>query len=252
MLQELGTTRRRIRGRLMRHSEPGSGALLSRNSEKPICKHEKEPMDTGEQAEMTRDVDIIFLNGTSSSGKSTVAHALREKLEGVWLHVTLDAFFRLLPPDFMQDPTWGDRLDWDEVLTGFHAMVAQIPRTGYPVILDHVCTSRRWRNQCVDMFREHRVLYVGVRCPLTELRRREEVRGDRKLAIAEEHLSMYDKAGPFDVEVNTYASTPEECAEQILAAMTNPKAFRQIREELKREEAQQSARGDAGDRAPQP
>jgi len=201
---------------------------------------------------MARDVDIIFLNGTSSVGKSTVAHALREKLDGTWLHVTLDAFFRLLPADFMKDPTWGDKLDWDEVLTGFHAMVAQIPRTGYPVILDHVCTSRRWRNQCVNMFREHRVLYVGVSCRLSELHRREELRGDRKLGIAEEHAATYEKAGPFDVEVDTHASSPQECAEQIIAAMTEPTAFQRIRAELERRDAGQPAGGDAEDRAPQP
>jgi len=198
---------------------------------------------------MTRNVDIIFLNGTSSAGKSTVAHALRENLDGVWLHVTLDAFFRLLPPDFMQDPTWGDRLDWDEVLIGFHAMVAQIPRTGYPVILDHVCTSARWRDQCVDIFRDYRVLYVGVSCPLAELRRREEARGDRNPGIAEEHLAKYKAAGPFDVEVDTHAATPEECAKQIIAAMAEPTAFQQIRAELERKRAEQSAGGDAEGRA---
>lgn len=41
----------------------------------------------------------------------------------------------------MEDPTRGDKLAWTKVLTGFHAMVAQLPRTGYLVILDHVCTS---------------------------------------------------------------------------------------------------------------
>jgi len=202
---------------------------------------------------MKQDVDIIFLNGTSSAGKSTVAHALRKKLQGTWLHVTLDSFFGLLPADFTEDPTWVDKFDWDKVHTGFHAMVAQIPRTGYPVILDHVCTWRRWRDQCVNMFQEWQVVYVGVTCPCPELRRREKLRGDRKLGIAEEHLATYQKeAGPFDVEVDTGASTPEECAARIIAAMADPTAFEQIRQELKQRGAKPSGRGDAENCAPHP
>jgi len=185
-----------------------------------------------------RAVDIIFLNGTSSAGKTTVACALRRQLPGVWLHVTLDTFFRLLPPEYFEDPTWGDRLDWDEVLTGFHAMVAQIPRTGFPVILDHVCTSHRWRDQCVSMFRDYRVLYVGVSCPPDELRRRETARGDRKTGVALEHLLGYENAGPFDVQVDSHLASPEECARQIIAAMKKPTAFDLIRARIEQREAE--------------
>ena len=123
-------------------------------------------------------VQIIFLNGTSSAGKTTVAKALQGKLNGVWLHVTLDAIFGLMPAEVFEDPRWADEMDWDRLLDGFHRMVAALPRTGYPVILDHVCTSRRWRDQCVLLFAPWRVLYVGVTCPRDVLERRELDRGD--------------------------------------------------------------------------
>ena len=180
-------------------------------------------------------VDIIFLNGTSSSGKTTVAEALRERLDGVWLHVTLDAVFRLMPAKFFENPSWGDELDWDAFLDGFHAMVAELPRTGFPVILDHVCTSHRWRNHCVKLLKDYRVLYVGVRCPLEELRRRETSRGDRKIGIAEEHLPKFLEAGPFDLEIDTSECGPAECAARIIAAADHPPrptAFERIRRGL--------------------
>jgi len=162
---------------------------------------------------------IIFLNGTSSAGKSTVAKALQERLDGVWLHVTLDLFFNLLPSCFLDNPRWADGFDWDQVLDGFHRAVAQLPKTGYPVILDHVCTSHRWQRQCVELFADYTVLYVGVTCPLDELQRRELQRGDRKIGVAEEHLVRYQQAGPFDLEINTKDCAPVECAEKILAAI---------------------------------
>ena len=50
---------------------------------------------------------VIFLNGTSSSGKSTLAKALQAALvEHIFLHVAEDMFFDMLPghaydhPDF--------------------------------------------------------------------------------------------------------------------------------------------------------
>lgn len=184
------------------------------------------------RANMDHSVDIIFLNGTSSAGKTTVAKCLVDKLDGLWLHVTLNAIFDLMPRKFLSLPEWGDRIDWDTFLTGFHAVVAKLPQTGYPVILDHVCTQRRWLHQCARMFSDYALLYVGVTCPLPELRRREQQRGDRKIGIAEEHLAAYETARPFDIEVDTGANTPEECADLIVASipkLTSPTAFDRIR-----------------------
>ena len=175
--------------------------------------------------------DIIFLNGASSAGKTTVAKALIDRVDGVWLHVTLNAIFDLMPPKFLGDPAWIDRIDWDPFLTGFHMTVAQLPNTGYRVVLDHVCTQRRWIRQCADLFSDYRVLHVGVTCSLDELKRRERRRGDRKVGIAEEHWTTYDQARPFDLEVDTQRNSPEECADLILAAARTlkiPTAFERI------------------------
>ena len=120
-------------------------------------------------------------------------------------------------------------MDWDRFLTAFHSIVAELPKTGFPLILDHVCTSRRWLDQCAQTLQGYRVLHVGVTCQPDELRRRERARGDRKIGIAEEHLATYQDAGPFDVEVNTQTCTPDECADQIIAAMSHPTAFNLIR-----------------------
>ena len=81
----------------------------------------------------------------------------------------------------------------------------------------------------MQMLQGYRVLHVGVTCQLDELRRRERARGDRKIGIAEEYLATYEEAGPFDLEVDTYSCTPDECADQIIAVMSHPTAFNLIR-----------------------
>ena len=44
---------------------------------------------------------IIFLNGTSSSGKSSIAKALQNLLETPFLHVSADDFLSMLPERFI-------------------------------------------------------------------------------------------------------------------------------------------------------
>ncbi len=40
---------------------------------------------------------VIFLNGASSSGKSTIAKLLQPRLEEPFLHMQLDTFIEMLP-----------------------------------------------------------------------------------------------------------------------------------------------------------
>jgi chloramphenicol 3-O-phosphotransferase len=40
---------------------------------------------------------VIYLNGTSSAGKSTIARALHERLDDLYLDVPLDVFLWMVP-----------------------------------------------------------------------------------------------------------------------------------------------------------
>ena len=44
---------------------------------------------------------VILLNGTSSSGKTTLAKALQDKLAEPFMYVSLDGFFHLYPERFL-------------------------------------------------------------------------------------------------------------------------------------------------------
>jgi chloramphenicol 3-O phosphotransferase len=43
---------------------------------------------------------VIFLNGTSSAGKSSIAKVLQETLDGYFIHTGIDHFIERLPPRF--------------------------------------------------------------------------------------------------------------------------------------------------------
>ncbi|MFG2292152.1 chloramphenicol phosphotransferase CPT family protein [Streptomyces sp. NPDC048603] len=173
---------------------------------------------------------IIFLNGTSSSGKSSIARELLRVLDEVWFHLPVDAFHAMrarkdLPPDEVPALL---RRTWE----GYHRAVAGMAAAGNHVVVDHVL-SEPWRlRDCLDLFDPDEVLFVGVHCPPEELERRERARGDRPEGLAAGQLGRAHVHGVYDVEVDTGASSPTDCALRIrefLPRRPRPTAFRRLR-----------------------
>ncbi|MGM0640520.1 MAG: phosphotransferase-like protein, partial [Thermotogota bacterium] len=69
------------------------------------------------------------------------------------------------------------------------------------------------------VFSDCPVFYVGVFCPLEELIRREEERGDRPKGLAEKQYKFVHKGIDYDVEVNTFYESIDECVSKILDAL---------------------------------
>jgi chloramphenicol 3-O phosphotransferase len=44
---------------------------------------------------------IVILNGTPRSGKSSIAAAIQETFHGVWMNLGVDGFMRMTPARFM-------------------------------------------------------------------------------------------------------------------------------------------------------
>jgi len=77
------------------------------------------------------------------------------------------------------------------------------------------------------------VTFVKVNCPLHELERRELERGDRTIGQAKSQLTNMDFNTIYDLEVNTYENSTEECAKIIINKMkceNEQNAFKKIYE----------------------
>src|SRR5215210_7269944 len=59
-------------------------------------KYESEGKEVGSMEQGT----VIFLNGTSSAGKSSIAKILQETMDGYFIHTGIDHFIERLPPKF--------------------------------------------------------------------------------------------------------------------------------------------------------
>ncbi|MFJ4468717.1 chloramphenicol phosphotransferase CPT family protein [Streptomyces sp. NPDC089424] len=174
---------------------------------------------------------IIFLNGTSSSGKSSIAAELLRILDEPCFHMAADSFHAMrsrvpVPPDALDTVlhrTW----------QGYHRAVAGMAAAGNDVVMDHIL-SADWRlADCLSLFEPQDVVLVGVRCPVDELERRERERGDRPPGLAAAQLKQVHAHGVYDLECDTGASDAAECARRIkdfLPARPTPTAFQRLRE----------------------
>ena len=199
------------------------------------CKISSEKTDTVIKAVMDimnsgtenkRKGKIIFLNGVSSSGKTTLAKALQERLAEPFFLLNMDTFaHNLRMPEKFYDNDW-DNTKWnrieDKIVSAFHQTIKTFSDMGLHTIVDRVIVDREW----VELCREYPILFVLVTCPLEELQRREKERGDRYIGQAEEQLSeLLMSQNNYDITVDTHNNTLEECAEKIIELLDFPEKW---------------------------
>ncbi|MCX2954491.1 chloramphenicol phosphotransferase CPT family protein [Lentzea sp. NEAU-D7] len=181
---------------------------------------------------------IIFLNGTSSSGKSSIAEQLLRVLDAPYFHLAADAFGAMRAVERtleLDGPAQAEVLR--RTRAGFHRAVAGMARAGNDVVVDHVL-SEPWRLQdCLEALDGLDVLFVGVHCPPDELERRERARGDRVPGQAAAQLRSVHQHGLYDFEVDTSTHSPHECAlaiKEFLGRVSGTRAFDELRGRTRR------------------
>jgi chloramphenicol 3-O phosphotransferase len=177
---------------------------------------------------------IVLLNGTSSSGKTTLAKALQRALAEPYLRLGIDTVVFALPGRWLEAPRWHEVFVYrgadpeleitagplgDKLVTALHRMVAAAAAVGWGVLVDHVLLDRRWVADAAAVLGGYQLLSVGVRCPLAEVVRRERERRDRTLGQARAQFDVVHTHARYDVEVDTSAADPDACAAQIISAM---------------------------------
>jgi chloramphenicol 3-O phosphotransferase len=182
---------------------------------------------------------IIFLNGVSSSGKTTIAQALLPLLDRPYFHMSVDAFGAMRSPEQTAALTPDAlRVVLRRTRAGFHRAVAGMADAGNDIVMDHVL-SERWRLlDCLGLFAHHTVVFVGVHCSADELTRRERARGDRQPGQGAAQLATVHGHGLYDLACSTEFHTARDCARQIRTYVDHPgtpSAFDQLRSTLRHE-----------------
>jgi len=185
---------------------------------------------------------IILVNGTSSSGKSTLVRALMAAMPDLWLEMGIDRFAYALPGRVHGELTWPLLFQYvrpdgstaavpdgpytirttdlgRRFVFGMHATAAALAGLGLNVIVDHVILEESWVEDMNRRWAPFPVIRVGVRCPLDVAVAREASRENRTLGQAEAQFDVVHRWARYDVEVDTSVMTIDECVETVLAAL---------------------------------
>ncbi len=162
---------------------------------------------------------LIVITGSSGVGKSTLAHALQERLlPQLWLHFSVDSVFYCLPQSVVRRvDQQNDRtgVDSKAIVTGAYACATTLLELGHRVIFDAVILADAGAEAMSRAFEGFDPLIVELTCSWAEIDRRTLARGDRTLAEAEHG---YRNAGGHLVAHHSFDSTgarAEQIAEQL-------------------------------------
>ena len=173
---------------------------------------------------------IIFINGTSSSGKTCILHALQAILDRPYLEAGIDKFIWMLPPRYLDRPLWDEVLGQadkagvvgHELVRGMHHAILALSTAGWGVIADHVLVESAWAKECAGLFAGLPAYMIGVHCPLEVLEQRERSRKNRTFGQARLQYPVIHKYARYDLEVDTSRLSSEACAGLIQSRLNQP------------------------------
>jgi len=169
---------------------------------------------------------IVVLNGTSSSGKTSIARAFQEQiLPRVFLNISIDTILYALPESAIGRIKRGDDISdlrFRELVRAFCACVRTLADLGHDLVIDHAVVSEQEAEMLMAAVSGHRVLMVGLECPVEVLEARERDRGDRVRGLAAKQCERIHRWLHYDLMIDTSAMTPAEAARRIIASVPSP------------------------------
>ncbi|MEK5057927.1 chemotaxis protein [Paenibacillus sp. FSL H7-0326] len=189
---------------------------------------------------------IVLLNGTSSSGKTSISMELKNQKEMPFHHLSIDNFFGNYN-DFI-DNTYPDieptrevndqvvaEILFDPIGSVYYATIKLFSEMGLNVIVDTVIDNDKRFNDFHALLYDHPTLFVGVLCSREELTRREQIRGNRAIGLAHSQFDKVYSFDEYDLEVNTEELSPTECADKILGFIKSEQDYSAFKKLSKRE-----------------
>lgn len=194
---------------------------------------------------------IIILNGTPRSGKSSIVAVIQDTFDGVWMNLGVDGFMRMTPARYMPGMglrPGGERQDIEPLVPSLYRAlyesIAAHSRVGLNVVVDvghhdAYAVSRGILPDCARRLSGLPALFVGVRCPIETIMERRRTTGwepgtpadapvPRPVRLWQREVHI---PGTYDLEVDTSVLDPEACAAAIRQRLDHgppPSAFRQL------------------------
>ena len=163
---------------------------------------------------------IIFLNGVTSSGKTSIVDALQARRDVFFYVVANDLFQEMVGEQYLEEDYWKYL---SEVIIMMYHTAKLYSDLGKNVLIDGIIVEREEIKphyaQLMEIMKNSPLDIVEVYCPLDICRQRNIERGDRYESQSDEQAELMNKDIKYSLQVDTSKFSADECAEQIVRTL---------------------------------
>lgn len=160
---------------------------------------------------------IIFLNGVTSSGKTSIVEALQERKDVFFYVVANDLFEQMVGDQYLQEDYWKYL---SEVIIMMYHTAKLFSDMGKNVLIDGILVEREeikpHYEQLLEILKNNPLDIVEVYCPIDICRKRNCMREDRYETQSEEQLDLMAKNITYRMKVDTSVYRSAKCADMIV------------------------------------
>lgn len=157
-------------------------------------------------------IKAIVLNGTSSSGKTSIAKSLQKKLTKPFLHVQLDAFWNMVPSHVKANSS-----NFPYMKHIIMDTTRSMLKHEAPFILDTVLPAGPQFIQ--KELNDENIIYIHIQAASEILEQRELERGDREIGLAKSQLEEISRSTGYNLIIDTTYKSSDESADEIISKL---------------------------------
>lgn len=160
---------------------------------------------------------IIFLNGVTSAGKTSIVESLQKREDIFFYVVANDLFQEMVGENYLRRNYWKYL---SEVIIIMYHTAKLFSDMGKHVLIDGILVERKeikpHYHQLLEILKNNPLDIVEIYCPLDICRQRNIIRGDRYEKQSQEQHDMMAENIQYSVMVDTSINSSDECAEKII------------------------------------
>ena len=160
---------------------------------------------------------IIFLNGVTSAGKTSIVEALQERDDIFFYVVANDLFQEMIGDKYLRENYW--KYLSEVIIMMYHA-AKLYSDMGKNILIDGILVEREEITphylRLLEILKNNPLDLVEVYCPLDVCRKRNIVRGDRYENQSYEQHELMAKNIEYTLRVDTSLFSADECADIIV------------------------------------
>ncbi len=163
---------------------------------------------------------IVFLNGVTSSGKTSIVEAIQEREDVFFYVVANDLFQEMVGERFLRENYWKYL---SEIIIMMYHTAKLYSDMGKNVLIDGILVERDeikpHYQQLLEILKENPLDIVEIYCPLDICKKRNRMRGDRYETQSDEQQELMAKNIAYRLRVDTSLHSPDACADMIIDAL---------------------------------